>query len=65
MRGRAEWQAAKGPAELIWQAGADPSFWIASAALAVATALALVAYLYLARISKPLVKERALLGAAQ
>jgi hypothetical protein len=50
---------------MIWQAGADPSFWIASAALAVATALALVAYLYLARISKPLVKERALLGAAQ
>jgi membrane protease YdiL (CAAX protease family) len=57
MRGRAEWQAAKGPAALIWQAGTDPSFWVASAALAVVTALAIAAYLYLARIARPLVRE--------
>jgi membrane protease YdiL (CAAX protease family) len=50
LRGRAEWQAAKSPAELVWQAGADQQFWISSAALGVFTALAIAAYLYLARL---------------
>jgi membrane protease YdiL (CAAX protease family) len=65
MRGRAEWQAAKEPAELIWQAGPDQSFWIASAALAIATALTIGGYLYLARVSRRAVRERVLLDAAQ
>ncbi len=49
LRGRAEWQAAKSPAELIWQAGADQSFWTATGALVVATVATIVAYRYLAR----------------
>jgi len=31
--GQAEWQAASGPATLIWQSGADTSFWISSVTL--------------------------------
>jgi membrane protease YdiL (CAAX protease family) len=52
MRGRAEWQAANGPATLIWQTGADQSFWISSAAFVIITAATIWAYRLLGKVSR-------------
>lgn len=35
LHGQPEWQASSGPAALIWQSGADRSFWILIAALVI------------------------------
>jgi len=50
--GQAEWQAAAGPATLIWKTGADAAFWTTSAALLVVVAATVLAYLKLARIAR-------------
>lgn len=44
LHGQAEWQAASGPATLIWSSGADAPFWIASLALLLVTAATVWAY---------------------
>jgi len=49
LHGQAEWQAASGPATLIWSTGADAPFWIASLALCLVTAAMVWAYGRLAR----------------
>jgi len=49
LHGQAEWQAASGPAALIWTTGADAPFWIASLALCLVTAAMVWAYRRLAR----------------
>jgi membrane protease YdiL (CAAX protease family) len=48
--GKAEWQAASGPAALIWTTGADASFWTTLAALLAVAAAMVGAYLQLARV---------------
>lgn len=48
--GRAEWQASSGPAALIWEAGADASFWASLGALLVFTTAAIWSYARLARV---------------
>lgn len=52
LRGRAEWQAPSGSAELIWRTGADMSFWTTAAAFVSATILAFFAYWGLARAAR-------------
>jgi len=54
LHGQAEWQAAAGPAALIWKTGADPSFWRSSLALVVVTAVTVWAYFGLARVARGL-----------
>ena len=49
LRGRAEWQAAKGPDELIWTTGPDRAFWLQLAGLLVTAGVAAVGYRALAR----------------
>jgi hypothetical protein len=46
--GQAEWQASSGPTTLIWNGGADESFWISSLALLIVTATMVGAYFQLA-----------------
>ncbi|HKG92739.1 MAG TPA: CPBP family intramembrane glutamic endopeptidase [Gemmatimonadaceae bacterium] len=50
LHGHAEWQAPSGPAALIWESGADRSFWVMILALLVAAAAAVLAYVQLARV---------------
>jgi CAAX prenyl protease-like protein len=50
LHGHAEWQASPGPTALIWQTGADASFWIAVIALLVVAAAAVSVYVKLARL---------------
>lgn len=52
LHGRAEWQAASSPSVLIWQAGADPSFWMMSMALTIVATAMVWAYFRLARSSR-------------
>ena len=52
LHGQAEWQAASGPALLIWEAGADRSFWLTSLALALVAGAPLWAYARLARVTR-------------
>jgi membrane protease YdiL (CAAX protease family) len=49
LHGQAEWQAAKGPAALIWKTGADASFRISGSALLAVAAAMVWAYVKLAR----------------
>jgi membrane protease YdiL (CAAX protease family) len=51
LHGQAEWQAAAGPAALIWKTGADKSFWITSTALLLVAAGMVWAYFKLVRVS--------------
>ena len=51
LHGNAEWQAASSSSELIWSAGTDASFWISSAALAIAAVAMVAAYGRLARVA--------------
>lgn len=48
--GRSEWQASSSPQPLIWQTGADATFWFSCGALVVVAALAFSAYRALARV---------------
>ena len=52
MRGRAEWQASSSPAPLIWETGADASFWISCVAALAVGAAAVWAYGTLARVAR-------------
>ena len=52
LHGQAEWQAAAGPAALVWTTGADMSFWINSAVLLVVTAATVWSYKRLARAAR-------------
>ena len=52
LHGQAEWQASSGPAALIWNAGADASFWMGSLALFLAAAATVWAYFRLARAAR-------------
>jgi len=47
-RGRAEWQASSSPKPLIWETGADVSFWISCLALLIVGAATVWAYAMLA-----------------
>ncbi len=47
-----EWQAAKGPAALIWKTGADASFRISSSALLAVAAAMVWAYFRLVRAAE-------------
>jgi membrane protease YdiL (CAAX protease family) len=47
-RGRSEWQASPGPTRLIWDTGADGSFWFSVVIAAIAGAVAVWAYAGLA-----------------
>ncbi|HEY2712812.1 MAG TPA: CPBP family intramembrane glutamic endopeptidase [Chthoniobacterales bacterium] len=49
--GASEWQAT-GPGPLIWQSGADASFWISVLAFLIAGCAAIVAYAALARATR-------------
>ena len=50
--GRAEWQASATPAPLIWETGADASFWFSCLATLAVGAAAVWAYAALARIAR-------------
>jgi hypothetical protein len=52
VRGRAEWQASTIPAPLVWETGADASFWIAAAAAIIVGVAAVCAYLALAHVAR-------------
>lgn len=49
-RGRSEWQASPTPKPLIWDAGADASFWISVVAALIVGAAAVWAYAALAKL---------------
>ena len=51
-RGRAEWQASSSPKPLIWETGADASFWVSCAAVLFIGAATVWAYAMLARVSR-------------
>ena len=50
--GRAEWQASSTPAPLIWESGADASFWISCVGSLIVGAAAVRAYARLASIAR-------------
>ncbi len=50
--GKSEWQLTTTPAPLVWESGADASFWATVAALLVAGALAIWAYRTLAAVAR-------------
>ncbi len=50
--GQAEWQAASGPATLIWTTGADRSFWGSVVGLVIVAAATVFVFIRLARISR-------------
>jgi membrane protease YdiL (CAAX protease family) len=50
MGGRSEWQASAKPEPLIWETGADATFWIACGLLFVVGGAAVGAYVALARV---------------
>ena len=50
-RGRSEWQASSAPAPLIWETGADASFWITCAAFIIVGTAAVWAYSRLAAVT--------------
>src|SRR5215210_2539752 len=52
LHGHAEWQAPPRPSALIWQTGADASFWIAIVALLVVAAATVSAFAKLARVTR-------------
>jgi membrane protease YdiL (CAAX protease family) len=52
LHGKAEWQAAAGPAALIWKTGGDAAFWRSSIALLLVTAVAVWTYFKLARVAR-------------
>jgi len=51
-RGHSEWQASSSPKALIWETGADASFWISLVAALIAGAAAVWAYVALARVAR-------------
>lgn len=50
--GQSEWQSSSSPEPLVWEAGADASFWLSSVAGLIATAAAIWAYAALARVAR-------------
>jgi membrane protease YdiL (CAAX protease family) len=53
LHGQAEWQAASGPAALVWKTGADRSFWILTFALLLVVGGTVWAFRGLARAAVP------------
>ena len=51
-RGRSEWQALSSPKPLIWETGADASFWISLVAALIVGAAAVWAYAALASVAR-------------
>jgi membrane protease YdiL (CAAX protease family) len=51
-RGRSEWQASSSPAPLIWETGADASFWISCVAVLIVGAATVWAYATLAAVAR-------------
>jgi membrane protease YdiL (CAAX protease family) len=51
-RGRSEWQASSSPKPLIWETGADASFWISLVVALIAGGAAVWAYATLARVAR-------------
>lgn len=51
-RGQSEWQASSSPKPLIWQTGADASFWISSVAVLIVGSATVWAYTKLASIAR-------------
>jgi hypothetical protein len=49
-RGQSEWQASSKPEPLIWETGADTSFWISCVIFVIAGAAAVWAYSALAAV---------------
>jgi membrane protease YdiL (CAAX protease family) len=49
-RGQSEWQSSSSPAPLLWETGADPSFWLTCMAVLLVGAATVWAYVTLARI---------------
>lgn len=60
-RGRAEWQAPSSPAPLIWETGADASFWISCLAVLIVGAAAVWAYRALASVAREAPQPAALI----
>lgn len=52
LHGQAEWQAASGTADLIWQTGADASFWMSLIALFIVGTATVWAFFKLARAAR-------------
>ena len=52
MHGQAEWQAPSGAGGLVWENGADASFWLSGVALFIVAAAAVWAYSRLARVAR-------------
>jgi membrane protease YdiL (CAAX protease family) len=59
--GRAEWQASSSPAPLIWETGADASFWISCVAALIVGAAAVWAYAALANVTRKAHQRAALI----
>lgn len=59
--GRAEWQASSSPAPLIWETGADASFWISCVAALIVGAAAVWAYAALANVARKAPQRAALI----
>ncbi len=51
-RGQSEWQASSSPKPLIWETGADASFWISCAGVLVVGAVTVWAYAKLASVAR-------------
>ncbi len=52
LHGHTEWQASPSPTALIWQTGADASFWIAIITLLVVSAAMVLVFVKLARLAR-------------
>ena len=50
--GRAQWQASSHPTPLVWETGADASFWISCATALIVGGIAIRAYAALARVAR-------------
>ena len=52
LHGQAEWQAAPGPAALVWTTGADAAFLVTVAAFVLVTAASIAAFVALRRTTR-------------
>lgn len=57
-RGQSEWQASSSPTPLVWETGADASFWMSVAAAIVVGAAAVWAYYTLADVARKTSADR-------
>jgi membrane protease YdiL (CAAX protease family) len=52
IRGHREWQASSSPAPLVWETGADMSFWVSGVGVLIVGAAAVWAYAWLAAVAR-------------